>query len=354
MEHVRLGIFRYHPQYYANLVEFPPENSEGVFITHWARDRLSAELKARQCNLLFANQCWYPNLFFTRNKPVLGDLEGHFQGYSSKTYPPLEKRVGNPKIKKIIAQSWWAYNDAMCLIKNEESRAKIEVVYHAWRTDLHKNKRSDDEVRFFFIGETFFLKGADWAVEAFKELYKKYDNIRLVIVSNNFSHLYYWHLTGQKLENHPWSGNLNQYLDHPGITFIPKKISADQKLEFYANSDVFVFPTKWETFGCVFLEAMAHSLPIITGNYGPLPEVVHENQNAFLLKTADKSWTDLFNKTKIREELIGDLKDYMEQLIVSKSLRNKMGRASYKLMEQKYSIETRNKKMRKIYDEITV
>jgi glycosyltransferase involved in cell wall biosynthesis len=32
--------------------------------------------------------------------------------------------------------------------------------------------------------------------------------------------------------------------------------------EYYANADVFVFPSKWETFGLVMIEAMACGTPV--------------------------------------------------------------------------------------------
>lgn len=349
LKFVRIGIFRRHPQYHTNFVQFPPENSEGLFIEHWARNPIAAEWKASHCNLFYANNCRYPRLFFTRKKPIIGDLEGFIP---PSIVPGLEERVGDPQIKKIFAQTKWAYNDAMRLIKKEENREKVEVLYHAWRTDVHKSKRDDNEVRFFFIGESFFLKGAEWAVEAFKELYKKYDNIRLTVVSTKFDHNYFSRLTGKPLENPPWKEPLETYMNHPGITFLPRRISEQEKLDQYSNSDVFIFPSRWETFGCVFLEAMAFSLPILACNFGPIPEILRENQNAFLLNTRDKRWEDLFTASKVREQMIQDLKGYMEQLIVSDSLRNKMGRASRELLETEYSIERRNKRIRQIYDEI--
>ena len=354
MTFVRIGLFRDHAQYRLNFMQYPPENSEGIMITHWARNPIAAELKAARCNVFYANNGRRPELFFMRNKPIIADFEGYF-------VPPdmreAEKRIDSPLVRKVICQTQWAFDDATQLIKKKENRDKLVVVKHAGRTDFEKNRRSDNEVRFFFIGETFFLKGADMAGEAFKQLYKKYDNIRLTIVSTNFT---YWSLERNQSFDKPFAGPLTdpawgpyweKNLQHPGITFLPRKLSNEEKFWHYANSDVFLFPSKWETFGCVFLEAMAHSLPIITTNFGPIPEVVGEKA-AFFIDTKNKDWYEMVRDTPVRTRLIAELKDYMEQMIVSKSLRNRMGRASREQMEREYSIEKRNKKMREIYDEV--
>jgi glycosyltransferase involved in cell wall biosynthesis len=42
----------------------------------------------------------------------------------------------------------------------------------------------------------------------------------------------------------------------------------------YAEADIFALPTLQESFGIVFLEAMAHGLPVITYGTGPVPNIL--------------------------------------------------------------------------------
>jgi glycosyltransferase involved in cell wall biosynthesis len=48
---------------------------------------------------------------------------------------------------------------------------------------------------------------------------------------------------------------------YPDVEFVGFKTGAELA-EYYANADVFVFPSRWETFGIVMIEAMACGTPV--------------------------------------------------------------------------------------------
>jgi len=50
----------------------------------------------------------------------------------------------------------------------------------------------------------------------------------------------------------------------------------------YANADAFIFPSLWEGFGLVLLEALASGLPVVSRPVGGAPEVVLPGKNGFL------------------------------------------------------------------------
>ena len=57
--------------------------------------------------------------------------------------------------------------------------------------------------------------------------------------------------------------------------------------ECYRRCEVFVMPSCAEDFGVVFLEAMAHSKPVVGGDHCGTPEVVRDGDNGFLVHYND-------------------------------------------------------------------
>lgn len=53
----------------------------------------------------------------------------------------------------------------------------------------------------------------------------------------------------------------------------------------YAAADFFALPSRYESFGLVFAEAMGHGLPVIGARTGGVPEVIDDGINGFVLDT---------------------------------------------------------------------
>ena len=68
---------------------------------------------------------------------------------------------------------------------------------------------------------------------------------------------------------------------YPDVEFVGFKIGSELA-QYYANADVFVFPSKWETFGIVMIEAMACGTPVAAYPVqGPL-DVVDQGLTGFM------------------------------------------------------------------------
>ncbi|WP_186063843.1 glycosyltransferase [Burkholderia gladioli] len=65
------------------------------------------------------------------------------------------------------------------------------------------------------------------------------------------------------------------------------RVGDDALLEAYANCDVFVAPSRFESFGLVFLEAMRYGKPVIGCSAGGMPEVVAHEVNGLLVPPGD-------------------------------------------------------------------
>jgi glycosyltransferase involved in cell wall biosynthesis len=112
--------------------------------------------------------------------------------------------------------------------------------------------------------------------------------------------------------------NLKDEVEYQG-----KKYGFDKE-DAFGKANIFAFPTYYhnETFGLVNLEAMQHSLPVISTFEGAIPEVVIDGVNGFL----------------VPQQNVEALADKLEILIGNRKLRNEMGLAGKKRYEEKYTL----------------
>ena len=57
----------------------------------------------------------------------------------------------------------------------------------------------------------------------------------------------------------------------------------------YASADIFVFPSRLETFGLVVIEAMAAGLPVVAARVGGVGDMVREGVNGYSFASGDKA-----------------------------------------------------------------
>lgn len=103
------------------------------------------------------------------------------------------------------------------------------------------------------------------------------------------------------------------------------------KLSYFKDADVFVFPTFYsgETFGLVNLEAMENKLPVISTNVGGIPDVVVDDVNGYVCKPKDSM----------------DLAEKIEKLLLNRDLRERMGEAGYQMFKNDFTIKSFEKRM---------
>lgn len=91
----------------------------------------------------------------------------------------------------------------------------------------------------------------------------------------------------------------------------------------YADCDIFVAPSRFESFGLVFLEAMREAKPVVGGLAGGVPEVVSQNVNGLLVAPGDAP----------------ALAAAVLRLVRSPELRETMGVAGRKIFLERFTSE---------------
>jgi glycosyltransferase involved in cell wall biosynthesis len=114
----------------------------------------------------------------------------------------------------------------------------------------------------FFIGRMVREKGAQILIEALPRVRFQYHDAKLVIAGGgNREHL----------------EQLARYMGMDRHVYFTGRVSDEDRDRLYKVADVAVYPSLYEPFGIVALEAMAARVPVVVSDAGGLPEVVQHD-----------------------------------------------------------------------------
>ncbi|MEY8349324.1 glycosyltransferase [Bacillus cereus] len=213
------------------------------------------------------------------------------------------------------------------------SEDKIHLVFNGIDVDKYKNIQinkeeyrlklglKSDDVVITTIGRVTEQKGHIFLVKAIKKVKEYYPNVRVLIVGNKgLDKVLYKKITDyvelEKLqENVSFLGNRED---------VP---------EIMKMSDVFVFPSLYEGFALVSLEAMASSIPIIATDVGSIREIIMPNKNGIIIPSKD----------------VKSIEDNILYMLDNPVIAQSMGREGQKFIIDKFSIKQTTKKLEEIY-----
>src|SRR5262249_46361959 len=69
----------------------------------------------------------------------------------------------------------------------------------------------------------------------------------------------------------------------PQWLHLPGPLPLESRAEFFAALDLFAMPSRTDSFGIVFLEAWANSLPVVAAAAGGVTEVVRDGETGLLV-----------------------------------------------------------------------
>jgi len=117
------------------------------------------------------------------------------------------------------------------------------------------------------------------------------------------------------------------------IIFVPH---SSNLWEYYAASDIFVFPTIYEPFGLVIVEAMASGLPVITSRVAGAAALIIDGVNGLLLRASSD---------------VNGLAAKIELLLSNAELRKTMGERARETAE-KFSWDQVAQKTLEVYNTV--
>jgi len=229
-------------------------------------------------NFLGLLSAWFarvPLRIYTRHHNSYYHDHGHHKSI-------LVNRLFNWLSSSIIAPS--ASVKHTLLIKEGVPDSKVKVVYHPFvfekvsKKDLRQSLNIPDESIVIGSIATFQpLKGLNYLIEAFAQVRKQFPNSVLVMANAHGSHLKeYQDLVNKKIGE-----------DHVRYILYENNVAS-----LYALFDVFVhvpISASSESFGQVFVEALAYGVPSVFTSSGVLPEIGKNNFNCQVVPFCDSS-----------------------------------------------------------------
>lgn len=181
-----------------------------------------------------------------------------------------------------------------------------------------RNRKLDGKIRVLFVGRLERRKGIHTIYEVMPRLMKEYKNLEFRFVGNydikdeklNMSYYQYFkkHYGSSK-----WSRR---------VTFLGQ-ISNEEKDQEYANCDILLAPSLYESFGIILIEAMSAAKPVIGCKIGGMQEIILDGETGYTIgvENADQ----LYEKLKA--------------LISNPDLREMFGKSGYERFKKLFSNE---------------
>lgn len=143
---------------------------------------------------------------------------------------------------------------------------QVQCVYCGANVQVTEDEQFDEHrysaKNILFVGKAWERKGGPVLVEAFRTVLGTHPDATLTIVG------------------------CAPRLSVPNCRIVGQVSLAEVK-RYFKEASIFCLPSTREPFGIVYLEAMAHKLPVIACNIGALPDFIVEGKNGYLIEASE-------------------------------------------------------------------
>ena len=149
----------------------------------------------------------------------------------------------------------------------------------------------------FFLGRDFYRKGGDILLKAFAQARDEYPQAKLLVMTRDA---------------------IPEGLPMEGVELLSSAWDREKLKTYFQRANLFILPSRLETWGDVLLEAMAYSLPCIGVRESAMPEIIDHERTGLL----------------VEPENIDDLALAMKKMFGNHVLRREFGIAARQRVEK--------------------
>lgn len=253
-----------------------------------------------------------------RNNGIRTDMQKYISSTEwLLTYEAWKVIVCSNYMKNGVQELFKVPSDKICIIPNGVHTEEFKLNFD--KKEFRKKYAEEDEKIIFFVGRLVFEKGVHLLVETAPEIINKFNNVKFVIAGVG-----------------PMNEELQERVIQMGLQskiLFPGYMTVEERNKLYNVSDIAVFPSLYEPFGIVALEAMASGCPVVVSDTGGLSEIIQHKENG--LKFINGS----------RESLVHNICELLQNDDLYKRVREK----AMKDVEEKYSWYSIGRNTEKLY-----
>ena len=251
------------------------------------------------------------------NKKIIS----HFHANSvEETLDSRKKRLYQYFFRKsnciIVLSEYW--EKQVRKLVNDSKR--VEILYNPC-SKVSSSSVTRKEKTVLFAGTLIHRKGYETLIRAFAKAHPDCPDWNLELAGNG------------EIEK---ARSISEELGIASHVIFLGWISGNKKHDTFDKASVFCLPSYAEGFPMAVLDAFSYGLPVITTPVGGIPDVAEDGENMLLFQPGD----------------IDQLSALIIRITSDEALRDRLSKASLRLAEEVFSVDTVCKKLRAIYDSL--
>jgi glycosyltransferase involved in cell wall biosynthesis len=336
---VILFVYPLQAEYYNKFLNDNIKNKVSFFVIHLPESIL---IRIAVQNILIPIICWFKNIkvHLSLNPEPLIKLFGILEVFKIADLQFLEspkefgffkyhyrKVLGARKVTKsgfIIANSLETKKKILQFYKVDPS--KIKVIYESYDHNIfnidHDRLKDNKVLEKYNIRTPYILYVSSFRpyknhfdlIKTFSYVKPDYD-LKLVLIGND--------VEGYKKK-------INEIIQESKIAdrvIILDYIHHWELASIYRLAEIFIYPSKLETFGIPLLEAMACGCPVIASNYSCIPEIAGDG--AVIIDTTNhlkfaKMIEDVLSNKTIKDDLVKRGKEWCQRYTWEENIKTMM------------------------------
>ena len=168
--------------------------------------------------------------------------------------------------------------------------------------ELHISKFDSEKWNLLYVGKIEPRRNPYMLLDICERLTDVYKDVHMTIIGN-----------GEQAYLEEWKSKADKLISKGVLTYVPA-MSQSGLQDVYKKADLMVFPSNYDIFGMVLLEAMYFDLPVVSSFNGGADMLITDGVDGFTIKEYDtKIWTDKIAKLHDDKETYNMIRSNLRQ-----------------------------------------